>query len=150
MQHSGKPQLKRRTAQALVEFALILPILLVILIGIMEFGYLVKNQLTLANATREGARAASLGKMTTEIKTRVENAAVPLAVQDGQIQLTWSANDGADNYPYGVGNTGTSNSVPAGRMIRVQTSYPHTSLTGLLPFMSRTITVQVTMRREAS
>jgi len=43
-------------AQALVEYALVLPILLLLLLGIMEFGILVFNYNTIANAAREGAR----------------------------------------------------------------------------------------------
>ena len=142
---------RKRSGQALVEFALILPILLALLMGIMEFGFLMKNQLQISNATREGARAASLGKSTTEIKTRVKNTSSPLVVQDGQITIYWSNDNGADNYPYLVTNSGTQNGVASGKMIRVQTAWPHTSLTGFFPFLNnRIITIQVTMRREAA
>src|SRR5215213_397393 len=71
---------RRGKGSTLVEFALVLPILLALLIGIMEFGWMVKNNLTIANAAREGVRNASLGKTTTEIKTRVQNTATPLSV----------------------------------------------------------------------
>jgi Flp pilus assembly protein TadG len=40
-----------------VEFGLILPVLIAILIGIMEFGILMYNQQVITNASREGARA---------------------------------------------------------------------------------------------
>lgn len=40
-----------------VEFALILPLLIVITFGIIEFGMLVYNQQVITNASREGARA---------------------------------------------------------------------------------------------
>jgi len=46
--------------QAMVEFALVLPILLLILCGILDFGWLYFNQLTLNNAAREGARYAAI------------------------------------------------------------------------------------------
>ena len=42
--------------QALVEFALVLPILVLLLIGMMEFGLLLYNQQVITNASREGAR----------------------------------------------------------------------------------------------
>ncbi len=48
--------LQGERAQALVEYALVLPILLLLLLGIMEFGILVFNYNTIANAAREGAR----------------------------------------------------------------------------------------------
>jgi len=44
--------------QELVEFALILPILLVLLLGVIEFGRLIFIYNTIANAAREGARYA--------------------------------------------------------------------------------------------
>jgi len=48
--------LRGERGQALVEYALVLPILLLLLLGIMEFGILVFNYNTIANAAREGAR----------------------------------------------------------------------------------------------
>jgi Flp pilus assembly protein TadG len=40
-----------------VEFALILPLLMIITFGIIEFGMLIYNQQVITNASREGARA---------------------------------------------------------------------------------------------
>jgi hypothetical protein len=48
----------RSTGQALVEFALIIPIFLVLLMGIFDFGRVVWAQNSLASAAREGARFA--------------------------------------------------------------------------------------------
>ena len=51
---------KRKTkAQSLVEFALTLPVLLMLLSGIMEFGFLLNYYLSLVDATREVARVYS-------------------------------------------------------------------------------------------
>ncbi|MDQ2965915.1 MAG: pilus assembly protein [Chloroflexota bacterium] len=48
--------------QSLVEFALMLPLMLMILFGMMEFGFVFSHHLTLEYATREGARlGAALG-----------------------------------------------------------------------------------------
>ena len=44
--------------QAMLEFALILPVFLLILCGILDFGWLYYNQLALNNICREGARYA--------------------------------------------------------------------------------------------
>ena len=40
-----------------VEFALILPILICVLFGIVEFGLLMYDKAVITNASREGARA---------------------------------------------------------------------------------------------
>jgi Flp pilus assembly protein TadG len=45
---------------AAVEFALVLPVLLLVIFGIIDFGRLLYAKITLAEAAREGARAAAL------------------------------------------------------------------------------------------
>ena len=49
---------KHEDGQALVEFALVLPILLVLLCAIIDFSWMYYNQITISNAAREGARYA--------------------------------------------------------------------------------------------
>ena len=51
---------KSEKGQAMVEMALVLPILLILLGGIIDFGWLFYNQLALTNAAREGARYAAI------------------------------------------------------------------------------------------
>ncbi len=54
----------RRSAergQSLAEFALILPILLILIFGVIEFGMVLRSYIEVTNATREGARLASIG-----------------------------------------------------------------------------------------
>jgi Flp pilus assembly protein TadG len=53
-----KQFLRSEKGQAMVEFALVLPLLLALLCGIVDFGWLYYNQITLNNAAREGARYA--------------------------------------------------------------------------------------------
>jgi Flp pilus assembly protein TadG len=50
----------QRGAQA-VEFALVLPFFLAILLLVMDFGFLVYNKAVITNAAREAARAGSMG-----------------------------------------------------------------------------------------
>ena len=47
---------RREEGSALVEFALILPLLVLLLFGVIEFGLLLYNQQVITNASREGAR----------------------------------------------------------------------------------------------
>ena len=46
--------------QSLVEFALVMPILFFILLGIIQFGFIFNTYVTLTNAVREGARTGSI------------------------------------------------------------------------------------------
>ncbi|MBQ7540838.1 MAG: pilus assembly protein [Clostridia bacterium] len=76
---------KRRTrrrfrgedGQAMLELALILPIFLLILCGILDFGWMYYNQLALNNICREGARYAVVNtaenKETDGILRHIEN-----------------------------------------------------------------------------
>ncbi len=52
--------LKNEDGQAVVEFALTLPILLLILCSIIDFGWIFSAQLSTNNCAREGARFASV------------------------------------------------------------------------------------------
>jgi hypothetical protein len=56
----------------IVEFALVLPLLLVLLFGIIEFGLLFYNKQVLTNACREGARAGIAQSVDSEITSIVE------------------------------------------------------------------------------
>jgi Flp pilus assembly protein TadG len=47
---------KRQEGQSLVEFAIVAPVLLLLLLGIVEFGLILFNQHVITNASREGAR----------------------------------------------------------------------------------------------
>lgn len=58
---------------ALVEFVIVLPFLLFLLMGIIEFGLLFYNQQVLTNASREGARAGISHLNESEIKAVVVN-----------------------------------------------------------------------------
>jgi hypothetical protein len=54
--------LRSRRGAALVEAAFALPILLILIVGIVEFGRFIHTKVTLDNAVREGARFASTGQ----------------------------------------------------------------------------------------
>ncbi|HKY61490.1 MAG TPA: TadE/TadG family type IV pilus assembly protein [Gemmatimonadota bacterium] len=57
---------RRDSGQSLVEFAIVLPILLGLLVGIFEFGVAWNRKQVLTNAAREGARAAVLQSVATD------------------------------------------------------------------------------------
>lgn len=76
--------IKNNQGQALVEFALVLPVLLLLTVGAMEFGLAINQYIVLTEAAREGARSAALGATNTTI-TSVVNAAVS---EIGTSQLT--------------------------------------------------------------
>jgi len=74
---SGRKTHDRGTAA--VEFALVLPVLLLIVFGIVDFGRALNAQLTLTGAAREGVRLAALGYTDAAIQARVAAAAPGLS-----------------------------------------------------------------------
>ena len=50
--------------QTMAEFAIVLPILVVLLFGIVQFGILFNNYVTLTDAARAGARAAAVSRQS--------------------------------------------------------------------------------------
>lgn len=67
---------KTEKGQAMVEMALVLPILILIVFGITEFGRIFSAKLIVTNASREGARYASVNGNTvtdTQITDVVKN-----------------------------------------------------------------------------
>jgi Flp pilus assembly protein TadG len=79
----NRPPSRGRTARdrgtAAVEFALVLPVLLLILFGIIDFGRALNAQIELTGAAREGARLAALGYSNAQVQARVVAAAPSLS-----------------------------------------------------------------------
>lgn len=70
------------TGQTMTEFAIILPLLVVLLFGIIQFGILFNNYVTLTDAVRAGARQAAVSRNdanpTGAATTAVRNSAADL------------------------------------------------------------------------
>ena len=76
--------------QGLAEFALVLPILLVLLFGITEFGRVYGSKLIAQNASREGARYAAVhtDKTEEEIEEKAEASALITSPDKGVADAT--------------------------------------------------------------
>ncbi|MEO5823186.1 MAG: TadE/TadG family type IV pilus assembly protein [Vicinamibacteraceae bacterium] len=65
-------RVRSQSGAELVEFALVLPILLLVFGGIVDFGLLLQRQQVITNAAREGARIAVLpGYTSGDVQARV-------------------------------------------------------------------------------
>lgn len=65
------PATKDAGGQAMVEMALVLPLLLFLLLAIIQLGFVVKAYVSVTNSAREGARAGAVGKNNEEITAAV-------------------------------------------------------------------------------
>jgi Flp pilus assembly protein TadG len=84
---AGKPE--HRRGQALVEAAMVLPLLLLLLVGIMEIGRAWNIRQVVTHAAREGARAAAVWHDSGEGKDSAE-AAVLRSLQAASIAVVGS------------------------------------------------------------
>ena len=78
--------LKKKRGQAIVEFALILPVFILLFFGIVEFGLVFHQYLVVTAASREGARVAALGGSDAETLTMVNTSAA--SINSGQLTTT--------------------------------------------------------------
>jgi Flp pilus assembly pilin Flp len=57
-----KISLRDQQGQSMTEFALVLPIIALLLFGVIQFGIVFNNYITLTDATRAGARKAAVSR----------------------------------------------------------------------------------------
>jgi hypothetical protein len=92
---------------AAVEAAIITPIFLLLVIGIIEFGLAFKDQLAVTSAVRAGARIASAEPRTTTFAT---DAAAQVAREGSALDMSdvdalWVYQADASGHPVGAGGT---------------------------------------------
>jgi len=107
------PRTRGSSGQSLIEFALVLPMLLVLVFGIVEFGNAWRHYQLITNTAREGARVAVLPSSTATIVDSViddrlngsgldaNQATVTLKILDfGDANYSNSADTVTIEYPY--------------------------------------------------
>ncbi|KUK84144.1 MAG: Flp pilus assembly protein TadG [Pelotomaculum thermopropionicum] len=83
-----KKIIKDKRGQALIELALVLPLIILLVMGTMEFGRILHSYLLITNASREGARAGVTGADDAAIILKTKDAAESLELTDAQINIT--------------------------------------------------------------
>lgn len=145
---------------SIIEFAVVLPLFLIVVISTLDFGIYSFVRHTLQFATREGVRLALVGQVLADdegnlltreasiIRTVRENAAVAINTSTLQISIY----PVAANYADPVGWQATQDAGTPGAYMRVKTRYDYTFFTpmisALFPSGKTTITSQATYRNE--
>ncbi len=80
---------RRRRGAAAVEFAIVAPLFLMLVFGMIEFGRMVMVQQVITNASREGARRGVVdGATTSDVQTVVRDYLQSCAVSQADIEVT--------------------------------------------------------------
>jgi Flp pilus assembly protein TadG len=106
------PTLKTERGQALVEFAVALPLLAVLLLGVMQLGNVFNNYETITDAARAGSRQAILLRLSGGSPSTAE-AAVRAAAS------------GLDPDKLGVSVQATPDWATSGNDVQVTVTYPY-------------------------
>ena len=84
--------LRSESGASAVEFALLLPVLMLILFGIVEFGLALHRQAILTNASREGARLGIVQSVpaitAAAVDTAINNYLGPAGINPGSVTRT--------------------------------------------------------------
>lgn len=102
---------------AAVEFAIVVPLLILLVVGIAEFGRAYNVATTLSAAARQGARTMALENSTGAARASAQSAATGLGLSASQISVTPSACP-----------TGSTSSTT---LVTVRITYPMAFVTGL-------------------
>ena len=95
----------------MTEFALVMPILLFLLLGIIQFGIVFNNYVTLTDAVRAGARKGAVARRLSNpsgaVQTQVRNSATDLKQSNLSVTVTSTFAPGSDvtvtaTYPYSI------------------------------------------------
>jgi Flp pilus assembly protein TadG len=104
-------QIKNERGQTMTEFALVLPVLALILFAVIQFGIVFNNYVQLTDATRAGARKAAVSRQTSD-PSGTAVAAVRASAKDLKqsdlnvtVSSTWQPTEDVSvtaTYPYSI------------------------------------------------
>jgi Flp pilus assembly protein TadG len=149
---------KHKNGTALVEMALVLPLLLLLVFGMIDFGLVIKDRMALIQAAREGARIAAIGDTTANIRSTVVASSPSLAITNDTTHIvltTGAASTDPTTWP-ALGDTTDSqgvaiNNATDGNLIQVHVVSTHNTITHMFfgGAGSLTLSASSVMRKEA-
>ena len=123
---------------SLVEFALVAPVLILVLVGILDIGRAVNAYITVSNAAREGSHYAILHPTAapSAIVDAVHTRVVPL--DETKVVVTSSYYNGSTFVPWPLGGVPASSPSPSAIPVRVAVCFPWSAATFIGRFFPAT------------
>jgi Flp pilus assembly protein TadG len=78
---------RRSRGQALVEFAIVFPIIALITLGLLDLGRAIYTYNTLAQSARQAARIAIVNQETSVVKAQAISSGATLGLSDGNVDV---------------------------------------------------------------
>lgn len=151
MEQPFKPSSRKQSAQGMVEFALVLPILLMLSLGIMEVGRLMAFYTSALTASREGARVGAAAgqddsyvynyQNCTLIREQALRVGLFAGMSEGDIQIHYDHGPDFEGSPFGncaVGGLGPTD-LDLGDRIVVQATAVWEPIVPLVPLQPITL-----------
>jgi Flp pilus assembly protein TadG len=131
---------ERASGQTLVEFALILPIFVLMLVGVFDVGRAIYTYSTINNAAHEAVRLAIVDQNTTDVRDRAISQSVGVNVAPGDVTVRWLDAAYADAAP--------CNATPRyGCTVEVTVQYAFTAATPIISNLMGTINLEGVARQ---
>jgi Flp pilus assembly protein TadG len=148
LQRRGKLLFHKETGQSMVEFAMILPLMVLIVLGIFEIGRAFFAYIAISNAAREGVRMYTFTPNTTTVNqitsTVVDEVGTTTLVDPDKITSITIACGNA----YGLVTTDAQlKACPKEQPIRVSVTYAHDLILGIIFSQPLTIGRSVEMMK---
>jgi Flp pilus assembly protein TadG len=149
--------MRERKGQTIVEFALVLPIIFLMIFGLIDLGVMFYVNLTMQQAVREGARASVVGSSSGGPTQRAALIQTIRANSNGLYDKDAHGSPQLTTYIVTPGSSAFKNFTGsdiggAGQIVMVQLDYTWPLLTHILsPFFTNdeySFTVKATMRNE--
>jgi len=115
--------MKTLRGQALVEFALALPLLILLLVGIFDFGRAIYAYNTLNNAAREAGRLAIVDQTEADIQAVGVQRAASLGIQPADVTVDYRAPDDPTTANSCTGTLGEPDTVGCLAVVHIQYQY---------------------------
>jgi len=135
---------RRDRGQALVEFAVVMPIIVLVVLGLFDLGRAVYSYNTLAQAARAGSRVAIVNQVASNVTSQAVRAAATLGLTSSNVDVCFkTADSSSTNCGSSSGNCPQSTRY-IGCLAVVTTHVSYAPMTPVIALLMRSISLSST------
>ena len=142
--HSTSTRRKRRRGQSLVEFAMIMPIILIVILGLLDLGRAVFSYNTLSQAARSGSRVAMVDQNPARVRTKAIAAAASLGLATSNVDVCFKRADSGQTSCASSADDCPESTRVIGCLAIVRAHLPYAPMTPILSIFMSSISLSST------